>query len=140
VLKEEYPSGIDVVYECVGGDMFETALDRLAIHGRLIVIGFIQEYQKSSGFREMQMPHVSPRIIWKSSSVRGFYLPHFTSDYVSHAQKLTQLYLSGKLKCVVDFGRTAPAGPFKGIDSICDAVEYLYTGKSEGKVVVDMTN
>jgi hypothetical protein len=27
------------------------------------------------------------------------------------------------LKCVVDFGRTAPAGPFKGIDSICDAVE-----------------
>lgn len=43
VLKAEYPRGVDVVYEGVGGDMFSTALDALAPRGRLIIIGMIGE-------------------------------------------------------------------------------------------------
>ena len=44
VLKAEYPKGIDVVYECIGGDLFETCLAALAPKGRLILIGFISGY------------------------------------------------------------------------------------------------
>jgi NADPH-dependent curcumin reductase CurA len=43
VLKREYPRGVDIVYESVGGDMFNTCLNALAIHGRLIVIGMISQ-------------------------------------------------------------------------------------------------
>lgn len=44
VLKREYFEGVDVVYEFVGGVMFDLAVDVLVIKGRLIVIGFIFGY------------------------------------------------------------------------------------------------
>ena len=43
VLKREYPKGVDVVYESVGGDMFETCLNALAVGGRLVVIGMMSQ-------------------------------------------------------------------------------------------------
>ena len=39
VLKSEYPKGVDVVYECIGGEMFDACVNNLAVKGRLVVIG-----------------------------------------------------------------------------------------------------
>ena len=47
LLREEYPKGVDVVYESVGGETFNTSVKCLATKGRLIVIGFIGNYQDS---------------------------------------------------------------------------------------------
>uniref|UniRef100_A0A7R9V375 Enoyl reductase (ER) domain-containing protein n=1 Tax=Chlamydomonas euryale TaxID=1486919 RepID=A0A7R9V375_9CHLO len=41
VLRREYPRGVDVVYEGVGGSMFDAALSGLADRGRLLVIGMM---------------------------------------------------------------------------------------------------
>jgi NADPH-dependent curcumin reductase CurA len=41
VLRAEYPRGVDVVYEGVGGAMFEAAVENLADRGRLLVIGMM---------------------------------------------------------------------------------------------------
>ncbi len=43
MLKREYPKGVDLVYESVGGDMFETCLNALAVGGRLVVIGMMSQ-------------------------------------------------------------------------------------------------
>lgn len=43
VLKEEFPKGVDIVYESVGGEMFGLCLNALAIYGRLVVIGMISQ-------------------------------------------------------------------------------------------------
>ena len=43
VLKAEFPRGVDVVYESVGGDMFDTAVGALAKRGRLLVIGMMSQ-------------------------------------------------------------------------------------------------
>lgn len=43
MLKKEFPKGIDIVYESVGGEMFNLCLNALAVHGRLIVIGMISQ-------------------------------------------------------------------------------------------------
>jgi len=40
VLRAEFPKGVDVAYESVGGEMFDAALASLAPRGRLVVIGF----------------------------------------------------------------------------------------------------
>ena len=48
VLKKEYKKGVDLVYESVGGDMYDTAVANLAIKGRLIIIGMISGYQDQS--------------------------------------------------------------------------------------------
>lgn len=42
VLGEEYPRGVDVVYESIGGEMFNTCIKNLSIGGRLVIIGFVQ--------------------------------------------------------------------------------------------------
>jgi NADPH-dependent curcumin reductase CurA len=43
VLKKEFPRGVDIIYESVGGGMFDLCLNALAVHGHLIVIGMISQ-------------------------------------------------------------------------------------------------
>ena len=49
MLKENYPEGVDIVYESVGGETYETCVNRLAVKGRLIVIGYISGYTSPMG-------------------------------------------------------------------------------------------
>ena len=42
------------------------------------------------------------------------------------------------MQAKVDLGEGYSKGPFKGLESIFDAVDYLYTGQSKGKVVVEL--
>lgn len=51
VLKKEYKKGVDIVYECVGGSMYDAAVRNLARFGKLIVIGFIAGYADGSGWK-----------------------------------------------------------------------------------------
>ncbi|KAJ8030893.1 Prostaglandin reductase-3 [Holothuria leucospilota] len=44
VLRTEYKDGVDVIYESVGGDVFDICFNALARHGRLLVIGAISSY------------------------------------------------------------------------------------------------
>lgn len=44
VLRHEYPQGIDLVYEGVGGAMFATAMANLHPRGRVLVLGYISHY------------------------------------------------------------------------------------------------
>lgn len=43
VLKKEFPKGVDIIYESVGGEMFNICLNALAMYGRLVVIGMISQ-------------------------------------------------------------------------------------------------
>jgi len=45
VLEEEYPDGIDLIYEAVGGPLFDVCVEHLARHGRLLSIGYVSEYE-----------------------------------------------------------------------------------------------
>jgi len=138
VLKKEYPKGCDVVYESIGGEMFDTCVNRLATRGRLVTIGFITGYQSKLGFTPVKNATLVPKLLTRSASVRGFLLFHYMEDFKPTLNKLVGLYDSGKLKCNLDFGQASPSGVFRGLDSIVDAVEYLHSGKSSGKVVVEL--
>ena len=137
VLKEEYPQGVDVVYESVGGDVFNTCVKSLATGGRLILIGFITSYQDSNFAIKPTLP-LYQILLAKSASIQGFFLNHHLKDLPSHMAKMVELYSTGKLKAQVDLGASYEKGPFKSLESVFDAVDYLYTGKSKGKVVVEL--
>ncbi len=128
VLASEYPNGVDLVYESVGGEMFDVSLRALAVHGRLLTIGFISEYV--GGVETVRRPRIYTQLLPKSASVRGFFLPHFTGHMREHMMRLIMLLSEGKLRIAVD------PTPFEGLDAVVDAVEYLHSGKSRGKVVV----
>jgi NADPH-dependent curcumin reductase CurA len=128
VLKTEYPNGINLVFDCVGKQVFDTCVDNLAIRGRLIVVGYIAEYGKS--VEEITQPRIYHQLFWKAASVRGFLMPLY-QEYAAEARdRLLNLFYSGKLQVAVD--RTQ----FHGIESITAAVKYLLDGQNCGKVVV----
>lgn len=128
VLKAEYPKGVNIVYESVGRKMFDVAVDHLARHGRLVLIGYISEYMDKP--EVVEQARIYHKLLWKSASIRGMFLPHFFAHMPEHLGRLTQLMQAGKLHVAVD------STPFVGVDAVVDAVEYLHSGKSSGKVTV----
>eukprot|EP00759_Apiculatamorpha_spiralis_P045703 PhF_6_TR4248/c0_g1_i1/m.5745/K07119/K07119; uncharacterized protein len=134
VLKKEAPNGIHVVYESVGGDMLETALDSLAVRGRLIVIGSITGYQggnwQSKPYTTKKPIHAT--LLSKSASMVGFFLPHYNKHIPRHMALCLKLMDEGKLQVMCD------PQPFFGLEDVASAVEYLHKGMNSGKVVVDL--
>ncbi|GKV37991.1 hypothetical protein SLEP1_g45949 [Rubroshorea leprosula] len=130
ILKKELPKGVDIIYESVGGDMFDLCLNALAIHGRLIVIGMISQYQGQHGWKPSNYTGLCEKLLAKSQTVGGFFLIQYSHLWKEHLDRLFHLYSLGKLKVKIDPKR------FLGLNAIADAVEYLHSGKSAGKVVV----
>ena len=54
------------------------------------------------------------------------------------AAKLFSLFNAGQLQCLIDTGSQWQGGPFYGLESIYDAIDYLYTKRSVGKVIVEL--
>ncbi len=131
VLESEYPKGVDIVFESVGGELFDVALDHLAPFGRLITLGFITEY-KAAAPERVHRPRIYYKLLAKNASVRGFNLNlHFGRPALAeHLAWLVAQMQSGALKAHLDPTR------FEGVSGAIDAVEYLHAGKNSGKVIV----
>lgn len=138
VIKEKFPEGVDVVYESVGGEMFDLAVKCLATKGHLIIIGFISGYTTPLGILPVKEAALPAVLLKKSASVHGFFLPHYMSEYKEAIMSLVKMHRSGKLVCEVDNGELSPEGKFTGLESVFRAVDYLYTGKNIGKIVVEL--
>lgn len=129
VLSDEYPDGVNLVYESVGRSMFDTALKHLALRGRLVVIGHISEYQTQ--VEQVTAPRVYTSLVAKSASIRGFAITHFPPTCIpEHFARLVQHWQQGQLRSLVD------PKEFPGVAAIPDAVDYLFSQQSRGKVVV----
>ena len=132
VLAEEYPDGVDLVYEAVGGPLFDTCVEHLARHGRLLSIGYVSEYE--DGPSPVTAKRIYTSLIPKSASIHGFFLPHFARHFSSHVKRLMRMQGSGELDVLIDDRR------FEGVEAVPDAVEYLQSGESMGKVVVQFND
>ncbi|KAG2235922.1 hypothetical protein INT48_008225 [Thamnidium elegans] len=128
VLKKEYPRGVDIVYESVGGKFFDICLDNLASRGRLIVIGTVSTYTESGGLAGNNVNTM--KLLATSRVVAGFYLLSYFEYAPAHMAKMVQYMHEGKLKVNVD------NGGFKGLEQVGQAVEYLHAGKNKGKAYV----
>ena len=137
VLRSEYGKGIDLVYESVGGSMFEIAVDALAPQGTLIIIGMMSQYTSggddaSDSWTPSVYKGLPEKLLWKSGSIRGFFLPQYAAHFRRHLAGLFELLRSGILKIEID------PTPFVGLEAVPSAVAHLQGGNSIGKVVVDV--
>ncbi|MEP0177417.1 MAG: NADPH:quinone oxidoreductase family protein [Paraglaciecola sp.] len=89
--------GVDVVYECVGGDTFHACSRSMAWNGRLLVVGF-------AGGTIPEFP-VNLSLV-KGYSVVGVFWGSFTQhqpqDFAANMKELLTWYVQGKVKVVVD--------------------------------------
>lgn len=112
--------------------MFTTCLNALAKYGRIIIIGMISQYQGPNGWEPSSIPGLAEKILNKSQTVAGFFLVDYARLWRDHTTRLAKLYLDGKLKVSLD------PRPFVGLESAADAVEYLHSGRSVGKVILQI--
>jgi len=123
VMELTGDKGADVIYDSVGGDVFDRSLKCIAWNGRLLVIGF------ASG----RIPEVrANRILLKNIGVIGLHWgPHATKEPARVRQtfeRLFELYRAEKIKPVI----------FKtyALDDLPVALGELATRKTYGKLIV----
>jgi NADPH-dependent curcumin reductase CurA len=130
VLEKEYPKGIDVAYDSVGGEIFDAFVDHVAFRGRVIVSGHTSDFDKEVEL--VPQPRAYRKLYWKSASIRGFQNQAFPEYFDDSAARILDLFHDGKLRVLID-----PTS-FVGLDRVADAVEHLLAGKNTGKVVIRM--
>ena len=127
-LKDELKTltkgqGVDVIYDPVGGPLFEEAFRSIAWNGRMLVIGF------ASG----EIPALPANLpLLKGAALIGVFWGAFAQrqpqDNVANFQQLFAWYGEGKLKPLVS--QTFP------LEKAGDAIDTLAKRKAVGKVVV----
>jgi NADPH-dependent curcumin reductase CurA len=130
VLAAEYPSQLNVAVDTVSGSIFDAFVDNIARHGRLVVAGAAQDLD---GRPEIVTgPRIAHRIYYKGASIRGFMNGLLTDLWPQARETLFSLLDEGKIRITFDAVR------FRGLQQVPDAVEHLLSGRSMGKVLVDL--
>ena len=129
-LKEEVKrltngQGADVIYDPVGGDLFDQAIRSIAWNGRLLVVGF------ASG----RIPELPVNLaLLKGAAVVGVFWGAFAqrqpADNAANFQQLFAWHVEGKLKPLVS--QTFP------LAQAGEAIDTLGQRKAVGKVVVQV--
>lgn len=130
VLAAEYPAALNVAIDTVSGPIFDAFVDNLARHGRLVVAGAAQDLDGRPEI--ITAPRIAHKIYYKGASVRGFMNGLLTDLWPQARETLFSLLDEGKIKVTFDAVR------FQGLHQVPDAVEHLLSGRSMGKVVVDL--
>jgi NADPH2:quinone reductase len=116
--------GVDVVFDPVGGDAYERAVEALATDARVLLVGFAGGLQ-----------HVDPgAVLRKSYSVVGVYVGAYSNDddgrrFLHQMQaEIFSALESGRIRAVID--RTVD------LDGVVAALEDLAARRVVGKIVV----
>lgn len=115
--------GVDVIYDPVGGDVFDLSTKCIAPQGRLLVVGF------TSG----RIPGIKAnRILLKSMSVVGVYWGRYASEHPGYLQEaheaLSSFVADGKIKPTI--------GREYRLDEAPAALQDLMDRKLMGKAVL----
>jgi NADPH-dependent curcumin reductase CurA len=108
-LKEACPKGVDVNFENVGGEVFDTTLRLMNLFSRVVVCGLISEYNATQpyGYKNMRS------VLVNRIRVQGMIVFDWQKRYGEGIQELGGYLAQGKLKyreSVVEGLENAPRG------------------------------
>ena len=124
-LAAATPKGIDIDYENVGGEIMHAVLERMNLHGRVVLCGLVSGYTKED-------PALASfaTIVVKRLRVQGFIVLDYAPKFMEAAMQLGKWKMFGKLKdreTIVEGLQKAP-----------DAINMLFTGGNIGKTIVKL--
>ncbi|MDO8991205.1 MAG: NADP-dependent oxidoreductase [Sideroxyarcus sp.] len=126
-LKLAAPDGIDVYFDCVGGEALEAALSALRVHGRIVACGAISGYNSE---KPLPGPSNLFNVTTKRLTIKGLLVMDWLGHQAEFEKEVGGYFLAGMLKhreTVVE-----------GIDHAVDAFIGLFHGKNIGKMVVKL--
>jgi NADPH-dependent curcumin reductase CurA len=124
-LSAATPNGIDVDFENVGGEIMQAVLDRMNLHGRVVVCGLISGYTK-------QDPALASfsLVLIKRLHIEGFIVFDYAPRFMEVAQKLGMWKMTGKLKSRETIVNDLEKAP--------EAINMLFHGDNIGKLIVKL--
>lgn len=125
-LKEAAPNGVDVYFDNTGGQIFETCLFAMNVHGRIACCGAVSQYDGAA-------PQAGPRgvpglIVTKRLTLKGFIVSDFDEKRAEALQELQTWVAEGKLKVQEDV--------LEGLENTPQALIGLLAGDNRGKRMV----
>lgn len=122
------PEGIDMVFENVGGPVFDLILDRINDRARIALCGLISSYnggvtQKASSLMQ---------VVNKSAKIEGFLVRDYFDRYTEVIRQLEAWVVDGSLKYQIEI--------HDGLDSIVEAMSRVFHGKNLGIQLVKLSS
>jgi len=126
-IRDACPTGVDLYFDNVGGELLEAAIDNMNLDGRLVLCGAISNYGQSGA---VSGPRNMFEIVTRQLRLQGF-MTHFRhARYPEAREALATLLRSGKLK--------NPEHRLQGLDAVPLAFCDLFAGRNFGKTVVSL--
>lgn len=123
-IKRECPTGIDVYFDNVGGEILDTALMFLRMYARVVICGAISQYNEMTA----KGPNNYLSLLVNRASMKGMVVLDYAKDYHKAMLQMSEWMGEGKLKGKEDV--------YHGMDQFYETFLRLFSGEKIGKLVL----
>jgi NADPH-dependent curcumin reductase CurA len=120
------PKGIDVLFENVGGAVFEASLDHLALRARIALCGGISQYNEAAP----QGPRNFMNLVIQRAHLEGFIVLDYAPRFAEAVKQLGAWLAEGKIVHQEDLQR--------GLENAPKTLLRLFQGRNTGKQLLQL--
>ena len=125
-LSAACPDGVDVLFENVGGEVFDAEIMHMNRRGRVVLCGMIADYNATSGVHGLRNVR---SVLVNRLRMQGIIVFDYEDRYPEAIRQLAQWHGEGRLKLREDVREG-------GVDAYVEVLNLLYTGGNDGKLVL----
>jgi len=125
-LRREAPDRIDVYFDNVGGEVLDTVLPGLAMHGRVVLCGAVSQYNAG---KDAKGPANYMSLLVNRARMEGFVVFDYASRYRDALQEMAGWFAEGRLVSQ----ETVVEG---GVRAFPSTLLRLFAGQNTGKLVL----
>jgi NADPH-dependent curcumin reductase CurA len=126
-LREHCPTGIDVFFDNVGGDILDAALTQLAPRARVVICGAISQYNNTT---PVKGPSNYLSLLVNRASMTGMVVMDYAPRFLTAIVEMAQWMAAGKLRSREDI--------VAGLAAFPQALLKLFTGENHGKLLLEL--
>ncbi len=127
-LRTHCPDGIDVIFENVGGKIFDAELAHINLHARVVLCGLIAQYNATE---PVPGPYNLRNLLTRRGKLEGFIVLDYMDRALEAMMELAQWYQEGKIKFHVD--------TVEGLEEAPKAINRLFDGNKKGKLILKIS-
>lgn len=127
-LARALPQGLDMLFENVGGSVFEALMPHFNIRAQIVICGTIAQYAHPGvAPGPNRLPELLKLILYRFIEIRGFALPDHLASYPEFLAEVGPWVSKGRIKYSEDF--------VDGLENIPAAFLRLFDGRNRGKLI-----
>ena len=127
-LKTHCPSGVDIYFDNVGGEILDAVLTRINLRARIIICGAISQYNNTT---PVKGPANYLSLLVNRARMEGIVVFDYADRYQVGVTQMAQWMQEGSFKTREDI--------VHGLENFPDALLMLFEGKNFGKLILEVS-